>query len=1126
MAQFCTVTRVLSAAHIDGFDEDANPDIHPVQGEVTFTPLIPEGDAIHLFEDGRPKTIVPLPIKTRISDGVIFHRGESSIKLLAGGDRMNPPKLYWRASFAHMQSNGIPFKLKPIVFEAIPDGTVDLTAVAPVVGIDPPTAKGRDGDVITDVKAEGPNIVVTVKDADGVTQSYQISISQAVKAIANDAVTRTEKAAESATLSRQQSEASASSALASATAAAESVSGAKESELRVASSISEAANSAASAKQSAESAASSSSAAQASESAARNSEHAAAGHAETAKASVNAVSKSASDASASASNAAESASAAARSASQSTEGADTATAQAVAAAESAKIANTDAARATSEADRASASAERATEIAVGTIPGATTESRGTVKLAGDLAGSADTPTVPGLSTKVNASDASEGSEAGTIAKRGPQAQIAVGLNPPTDSSAASRAYVTALRSGLSEYPNERVDVGALVVQNRAGLEPSHPYSDPSPEEVTAVEAAVNALMRGDTVVAPAGTEVLYGWDESAKRAVRVLRSVPGNGKYWGLWVFPVGEPVTGVIEAPHPVFDAGSDDIAVEVWRRSPMGTVLAVAGSHRTNPDGTDPRDVCKNKNSMWHKVTTSIAQPGLPELQLHGFGDDSLPGVGAVISSGSSPLSAGVIRLDRFLSAAGVATARQWDGSATKLIGMLNAQGDAAAVRGNAFCHVEMSNTTRTAGRESFVKGVTASRFLDGRNATLLTNEFPMPVGSVNSRGESATAARADHSHRLVQNDPQDGEIVARDSGGWRSIPAKQVVATGGGYVKPDSGIPSTDLAQDLKDMKASVDAATYSATANTLMKRTSTGAVSVADPTASVHAANKKYVDGIAAAKADVVGGQIPTSQLPAVALTKPQVVSDRAGMLALTAQEGDVAVITAGVDKGTYMLGGGASTTFESWVKLSTPDGGVTSVNGQTGVVNLNAANVGAAPTSHQHTASTVTTSSGSTVQSALDSLSSGLSAKLDSSQATGFASLYKAYDFAYSTRSTISTSGANLAWKKLYPDRDSNAYDGIGFATGLWMVNVSIAFDSFYNAKYAVKLVGGTGSVLGYEVSSGDSSWDTVKQHTFIVDNTSGTESSFTVNFTGSATAYVGINRNNGVRNQLTITKLA
>lgn len=100
-----------------------------------------------------------------------------------------------------------------------------------------------------------------------------------------------------------------------------------------------------------------------------------------------------------------------------------------------------------------------------------------------------------------------------------------------------------------------------------------------------------------------------------------------------------------------------------------------------------------------------------------------------------------------------------------------------------------------------------------------------------------------------------------------------------------------------------------------------------------------------------KADLVGGQVPTSQLPAVALTKPFPVADRAAMLALTAQEGDVAVVTAGADKGTYMLGDGPSGTFSSWVKLTTPDAPVQSVNGQTGTVNLNAANVGAKPSSY-------------------------------------------------------------------------------------------------------------------------------------------------------------------------------
>ena len=84
-----------------------------------------------------------------------------------------------------------------------------------------------------------------------------------------------------------------------------------------------------------------------------------------------------------------------------------------------------------------------------------------------------------------------------------------------------------------------------------------------------------------------------------------------------------------------------------------------------------------------------------------------------------------------------------------------------------------------------------------------------------------------------------------------------------------------------------------------------------------------------------------------------------MADRAGMLALSAQEGDVAVIAAGADKGTYMLGSGAPSTFASWVKLVSPDAPVQSVNGQTGTVNLDAANVGAAPASHTHTVAQVT-----------------------------------------------------------------------------------------------------------------------------------------------------------------------
>lgn len=64
--------------------------------------------------------------------------------------------------------------------------------------------------------------------------------------------------------------------------------------------------------------------------------------------------------------------------------------------------------------------------------------------------------------------------------------------------------------------------------------------------------------------------------------------------------------------------------------------------------------------------------------------------------------------------------------------------------------------------------------------------------------------------------------------------------------GYQKPSGGIPVSDLEPAVRDTVQAVSDATHSATGGTLMKRTSTGAVSVASPTAGVHAANRNYVD----------------------------------------------------------------------------------------------------------------------------------------------------------------------------------------------------------------------------------------------------------------------------------------
>lgn len=146
MAEYTLVKRAVAAYHLDGPDDNDEPDRKPVNGRVTFTPLLKKGEAVSMVEDGHPVTIMPLPIEVSISDGTIFHRGIEGVKLLAGGVEMDPPVLTWRATFSHMQSDGVGFTLAPVVFDAVPGGEVDLTLAAPSVGAPAGSIRGPQGE--------------------------------------------------------------------------------------------------------------------------------------------------------------------------------------------------------------------------------------------------------------------------------------------------------------------------------------------------------------------------------------------------------------------------------------------------------------------------------------------------------------------------------------------------------------------------------------------------------------------------------------------------------------------------------------------------------------------------------------------------------------------------------------------------------------------------------------------------------------------------------------------------------------------------------------------------------------------------------------------------------------------
>lgn len=100
-----------------------------------------------------------------------------------------------------------------------------------------------------------------------------------------------------------------------------------------------------------------------------------------------------------------------------------------------------------------------------------------------------------------------------------------------------------------------------------------------------------------------------------------------------------------------------------------------------------------------------------------------------------------------------------------------------------------------------------------------------------------------------------------------------------------------------------------------------------------------AQKGLANGLATLDAS---GLLPSSQLPAIAITSTFVVASQVAMLALTAQTGDVAVRTDLNE--SYILQGTDPTVLGDWVKLLTPTDAVLSVNGQTGSVVLTTTNI--------------------------------------------------------------------------------------------------------------------------------------------------------------------------------------
>lgn len=229
----------------------------------------------------------------------------------------------------------------------------------------------------------------------------------------------------------------------------------------------------------------------------------------------------------------------------------------------------------------------------------------------------------------------------------------------------------------------------------ATLPAAGPYRAPTLPERTRFLAGFATLAAGDLPEAveqlrPLGFTVRSGTDPGTGRRYALATNEPHSYRSWGHYVVDLSTPTKLVVEVPHPANDLHTHQIGLALFRAQP-GVLLAISGTNRY------AADVAHAPDSLFHAVATDAAAHGLPQVQLHGFHDDTLPAAEVVVSPGAGTVTEPVLRVADRLATAGFAVCRSWVDSCGKLEGTRNVQGLDAAARDTLFLHVELSRSVR---------------------------------------------------------------------------------------------------------------------------------------------------------------------------------------------------------------------------------------------------------------------------------------------------------------------------------------------------------------------------------------------------------------------------------------------
>lgn len=171
---------------------------------------------------------------------------------------------------------------------------------------------------------------------------------------------------------------------------------------------------------------------------------------------------------------------------------------------------------------------------------------------------------------------------------------------------------------------------------------------------------------------------------------------------------------------------------------------------------------------------------------------------------------------------------------------------------------------------------------------------------------------------------------------------INPKQLNGQAGAYYLSRANHTGTQLAATISDLSGAFDGYLGAKYTDNLAE----GAVNLYFTNARADARATSVINGLLGAANGITPldgtGKIPTSYLPALAITDTFVVNSQAAMLAIACERGDVAVRTD-VNK-SFILQGNNPAVLADWVELLTPTDAVLSVNGQTGAVTLSTTHI--------------------------------------------------------------------------------------------------------------------------------------------------------------------------------------